>query len=212
MGFPIRKSPDQRSLASPRSLSQRATSFIASWRQGIHRALLIRSLPQHAHPHAGPSTNLSQSTPPHESLMQQALIDAQRYNRWRPAYQGRSPILFTQTNPDSPVKTARPHSVSTFLRYQAKPANRVFHGEVGQGRSFHSTTRKTLTTHANLYSLSDLNRLETENHQPPASKAHNRKPLWRLSDSNRLGTESHQPPAGKARNRKPLWRLSDSNR
>jgi hypothetical protein len=43
VGFPIRKSADQRLLASPRSLSQRATSFIASWRQGIHRTLLSRS-------------------------------------------------------------------------------------------------------------------------------------------------------------------------
>ena len=45
VGFPIRKSADQRSLASPRGLSQRATSFIASWRQGIHRTPLIRSRP-----------------------------------------------------------------------------------------------------------------------------------------------------------------------
>ena len=37
VGFPIRRSADQRSLASPRGLSQRATSFIAFWRQGIHR-------------------------------------------------------------------------------------------------------------------------------------------------------------------------------
>ena len=36
-GFPIRKSADQRSLSSPRGLSQSATSFIASWRQGIHQ-------------------------------------------------------------------------------------------------------------------------------------------------------------------------------
>ncbi len=33
-------------LAAPRSLSQLATSFIASWRQGIHRLLLI-AWPQH---------------------------------------------------------------------------------------------------------------------------------------------------------------------
>ncbi len=37
VGFPIRTSADQRSLASPRGFSQRATSFFASWRQGIHR-------------------------------------------------------------------------------------------------------------------------------------------------------------------------------
>ena len=35
-GFPIRTSPDQRLLATPRSFSQPATSFIGSWRQGIH--------------------------------------------------------------------------------------------------------------------------------------------------------------------------------
>ena len=42
-GFPIRTSADQRSLASPRGFSQRATSFIASWRQGIHRTPFSRS-------------------------------------------------------------------------------------------------------------------------------------------------------------------------
>ena len=36
-GCPIRKSSDQRSLPSPRSLSQGATSFIASRCQGIHQ-------------------------------------------------------------------------------------------------------------------------------------------------------------------------------
>ena len=37
VGCPIRKSAHQRLLAPPRSLSQRATSFIASWFQGIHQ-------------------------------------------------------------------------------------------------------------------------------------------------------------------------------
>src|ERR1700694_3601959 len=36
LGFPIRTSPDHRLLASPRSLSQLATSFIAYLRQGIY--------------------------------------------------------------------------------------------------------------------------------------------------------------------------------
>ena len=35
-GFPIRTSPDQSLLATPRSFTQPATSFIGSWRQGIH--------------------------------------------------------------------------------------------------------------------------------------------------------------------------------
>ena len=44
VGFPIRTSADQRSLASPRGFSQRATSFIASWRQGIHRTPFVHSI------------------------------------------------------------------------------------------------------------------------------------------------------------------------
>ena len=41
VGFPIRKSPGQRLFAAYRSLSQLATSFIDSWRQGIHRTPLV---------------------------------------------------------------------------------------------------------------------------------------------------------------------------
>jgi hypothetical protein len=37
-GCPIRTSPDHSLLATPRGLSQPATSFIGSWCQGIHRA------------------------------------------------------------------------------------------------------------------------------------------------------------------------------
>src|SRR5688572_32454933 len=41
-GFPIRKSSDQSVLATPRSLSQPATSFIASQCQGIRQTPLLR--------------------------------------------------------------------------------------------------------------------------------------------------------------------------
>jgi len=41
-GCPIRKSPDLRMHAPPRRLSQPATSFIDSWRLGIHRVPLLR--------------------------------------------------------------------------------------------------------------------------------------------------------------------------
>ena len=41
-GFPIRISSDQRPFAAPRSFSQRTTSFIASWHQGIHQTPLSR--------------------------------------------------------------------------------------------------------------------------------------------------------------------------
>ena len=40
VGFPIRKSAGQRPFAPHHSLSQRTTSFIASYRQGIHQMLL----------------------------------------------------------------------------------------------------------------------------------------------------------------------------
>ena len=40
-GCPIRKSPDRRLFAPTRSLSQLATSFIASRHQGIHRMPLV---------------------------------------------------------------------------------------------------------------------------------------------------------------------------
>ena len=42
VGFPIRKSTDQRILASPRGLSQPITSFFASQCQGIHKMPLLR--------------------------------------------------------------------------------------------------------------------------------------------------------------------------
>ena len=44
VGCPIRRSTDQRLLAAPRGFSQRATSFIASWCQGIHRMPLLYSI------------------------------------------------------------------------------------------------------------------------------------------------------------------------
>ena len=47
MGFPIRKSPGQSLLTAYRSLSQRATSFIASMRQGIHQMPLSHLIEHH---------------------------------------------------------------------------------------------------------------------------------------------------------------------
>ena len=53
VGFPIRKSTDQRLFAPPRSISQRTTSFIASYRQGIHQMHLghLIALINNMHPH-----------------------------------------------------------------------------------------------------------------------------------------------------------------
>ena len=69
VGFPIRKSPDQSLLATPRGLSQLATSFIAFLRLGIHtRALSSLTIKftqhtQHAtqasHPNLSPIRSLA---------------------------------------------------------------------------------------------------------------------------------------------------------
>ena len=58
LGFPIRKSAGQRPFAPHHSLSQRTTSFIASYRQGIHQMPLSRliALISNAHLIATPST------------------------------------------------------------------------------------------------------------------------------------------------------------
>ena len=54
VGCPIRRSRDQRSLASPPGFSQRAASFIASQCQGIHQMPLIRArsagIPKRSYP------------------------------------------------------------------------------------------------------------------------------------------------------------------
>jgi hypothetical protein len=55
VGCPIRKSMDQSSFAAPHGLSQRTTSFIASYRQGIHQMPLghLIALIINAHPKTG---------------------------------------------------------------------------------------------------------------------------------------------------------------
>ena len=53
VGCPIRISTDQSLLAAPRGFSQRATSFIASWCQGIHRMPLSYSDPRRVAAEAG---------------------------------------------------------------------------------------------------------------------------------------------------------------
>src|SRR4029078_6190271 len=58
VGFPIRRSTDQRLFAPSRSLSQRTTSFFASYRQGIHQMPLshLIALISNAHHAMGPGT------------------------------------------------------------------------------------------------------------------------------------------------------------
>jgi hypothetical protein len=100
VGFPIRTSADQRSLASPRGFSQRATSFIASWRQGIHRTPLSRSISHHHRPHAGPNRAL------HDKL-------CMPYQSLNPRPPDILPVAIYPTNPSSLVKEhTRPDPLS----------------------------------------------------------------------------------------------------
>ena len=78
-GFPIRTSADQRSLASPRGFSQRATSFIASRRQGIHRTPLSCSGQK-----TRPTTQQQPNQPtPLETKPNAAATDAHRCRRFK---------------------------------------------------------------------------------------------------------------------------------
>src|SRR5829696_9483718 len=78
-GFPIRISADQRSLASPRGFSQRATSFIASQRQGIHRTPLSCSGQK-----TRPTTQQQPNQPtPLETKPNAAATDAHRCRRFK---------------------------------------------------------------------------------------------------------------------------------
>ena len=116
-GFPIRTSADQRSLASPRGFSQRATSFIASWCQGIHRTLFSHSTSPHTHPHAVPSAPTQQPLPDHQAS---ASTTTDAYTAQQTFIMPTT--LYLHTNPDSPVKTARPHPATPL---KAQP-NRQF--------------------------------------------------------------------------------------
>ena len=59
MGFPIRKSADQSLFSAPHSLSQSTTSFIASYRQGIHQTPFLRLIRSRRQ-----TTRLLRGTPP----------------------------------------------------------------------------------------------------------------------------------------------------
>ena len=89
VGCPIRKSPDQSLLATPQGLSQRATSFIASTRQGIRQMPFSR-------------LNLN------ESVMRRDQSDARRVDRVNtnePTPMGRPSVsciaVFTMTKNDA---------------------------------------------------------------------------------------------------------------
>ena len=79
VGFPIRRSWDRRLLAPPPSISQRATSFIASQRQGIHQMPFVTCSTSQNAPHSSDRPAL-----PHATMGNEPFADASTHHRAHP--------------------------------------------------------------------------------------------------------------------------------
>jgi hypothetical protein len=98
VGCPIRRSWDQRALASPPGFSQRATSFIASQCQGIHQMPFssLHTAPNNKHPVPGaglqePGTR--RAVPPDTATILQKTLPADKRNPDRKAVPKRDMTL-----------------------------------------------------------------------------------------------------------------------
>jgi hypothetical protein len=96
VGFPIRKSSDQRLFAPSRSISQRTTSFIASYRQGIHQMPLSHLIALISNTHQAKAQPISlgkEGRPEHLTLYVVRIAQKDRFIR--------SVITTKQTNQKS---------------------------------------------------------------------------------------------------------------
>ena len=119
VGFPIRRSWDQRLLAPPPSISQRATSFIASQRQGIHQMPFVTCSTSQNAPHSSDRPAL-----PHATMRNEPFADASTHHRahpcapkariHRPIGQARgSPSLLVTRSPDTTPYDDKHHEEPT---------------------------------------------------------------------------------------------------
>jgi hypothetical protein len=104
VGCPIRISTDQRLLAAPRGFSQRATSFIASWCQGIHRMPFSYSI-QNAVPGGKPGDQASTMHGNHRQTRRQSSSPSLAALAIRSANRPRGPM---QHISHTPLNTRRP--------------------------------------------------------------------------------------------------------
>ena len=93
MGFPIRKSTDQRVFAPPRSLSQRITSFIACACQGIHQLPLRHLIVLIANAHLRDLEEIVASAKSRRILLQR---DPEGIVAWAKSCAGFSPMSLAQ--------------------------------------------------------------------------------------------------------------------
>ena len=105
-GCPIRTSLDHSLLAAPQGFSQRATSFIASWRQGIHRMPFLCS-PQTFHA-GSPRTAPKRAPGPHRTRSMGPRADDPKRSG-----QGQ-PLLYTHAH-TAPASTSQAHTHMTLL-------------------------------------------------------------------------------------------------
>ena len=131
VGCPIRRSRDQRSLASPPGFSQRAASFIASQCQGIHQMPLIRARSAGIPQAVLPARNIPRKTAAHRGKphLPKNHSSDQGKPRARPSHEdtsfGPAPLTGFRLRP-RPVRLGHIHkSASPFN--QRQPRNRTSH-------------------------------------------------------------------------------------
>ena len=116
-GFPIRISTDQSLLAAPRGFSQRATSFIASVRQGIHQMLLKRLIQRN------PSRAGGNPIRDNQTLFSQDPTRPSRTQIAKPKPRDRPSGQIPSSKTDPQCQTARsPQTRGEPIRYRSKRA------------------------------------------------------------------------------------------
>ncbi len=161
VGCPIRISTDQRLLAAPHGFSQRATSFIASWCQGIHRMPLSRSIRvllgerSTANMHRNhPRENARADEPDHLSLQHSAHTETPLHPPQSPQLPTRIPTdraVFRKTPLNVFARAAAPHALAQACGQtnapQARPATHqnLIHTDKEHGRPTGTARPKRLS-------------------------------------------------------------------
>ena len=227
VGCPIRIPTDQRLLAAPRGFSQRATSFIASWCQGIHRMPLSRSISR-PRPRGREMPTMHRSHPHRDSM--EAAEHARPQHAQPTERMGRTAPLSTQhaseRTPWGKDDPSRDHPVSNHPTARPETHQNLIHNNKRPMRRNPKVRRPTAPGQRRLPRRRDRCRNafllcdETTEPGAPGRRADPRRgpaPMhdrreWRRPGSNR------RPPACKAgalpaelRPRRQWWAREDSN-